>query len=66
MPKEKKDPRVGRRGLVSCAAAGGPAFRTLVVVLEVKRSYGRERFRVSPVKGEGEAWVETSLEMLKY
>ena len=29
-----------------------------VKVIDVKNSYGRDRYLISPVKGEGEVWVE--------
>lgn len=30
-----------------------------IVILDIKRSYGRLRFLVSPVTGKGEIWVES-------
>lgn len=30
-----------------------------VVIEDVKTSYGRERYLVSPIAGEGKVWVET-------
>ena len=30
-----------------------------VKVIDVKISYGRERFRVTPIKGKGEIWTES-------
>jgi hypothetical protein len=29
-----------------------------MLVLGAKRSYGRNRYLITPVKGKGEAWVE--------
>ena len=29
-----------------------------VQILDVKKSYGKERFLVSPIAGEGRIWVE--------
>lgn len=33
-----------------------------VVILDVKQSYGKTRYLVSPVTGKGEVWVESILE----
>lgn len=33
-------------------------FRILVKILDYKNSYGRDRWLVTPVAGNGEAWVE--------
>lgn len=30
-----------------------------IVILDIKTSYGRTRFLVSPVAGKGEVWVES-------
>lgn len=30
-----------------------------IVILDIKMSYGRTRFLVSPVTGKGEVWVES-------
>ena len=30
-----------------------------VEVIDVKNSYGRDRYLISPLEGEGEIWVET-------
>jgi len=30
-----------------------------IVILDIKKSYGRLRFLVSPVSGKGEIWVES-------
>lgn len=31
---------------------------TYVKILDIKKSYGRTRYQVTPLKGEGEVWVE--------
>lgn len=33
-----------------------------VVVMDIKESYGKTRFKVSPVTGRGEIWVESLLD----
>ena len=30
-----------------------------IVILDIKKSYGKLRFLVSPVSGKGEIWVES-------
>lgn len=30
-----------------------------VKIIDVKVSYGRERFQVTPISGKGEVWVES-------
>jgi hypothetical protein len=37
-------------------------LRVAVVVLDVKKSYGKVRFLVSPVRGTGEVWTEKILD----
>lgn len=44
---------VGKRAEVSL---GG--LTVLVKILDVKQSYGRTRYLVTPVTGSGEVWVE--------
>lgn len=34
-------------------------LRVSIVILDIKMSYGRTRFLVSPVAGKGEVWVES-------
>ena len=29
-----------------------------VVIVDIKNSYGKNRFKISPVTGKGEVWVE--------
>lgn len=45
---------VGKTGMIH---TGG--LKVDVTVLDVKMSYGRERYLVTPVSGAGEVWVET-------
>lgn len=33
-------------------------FTVTVEILDYKRSYGRDRWLVTPLKGQGQAWVE--------
>lgn len=33
-------------------------MRVLVVIKDIKTSYGKDRFLVTPVAGEGEVWRE--------
>ena len=33
-------------------------LKILVRIKDIKKSYGRPRFLVSPIAGEGEVWVE--------
>jgi len=44
-------------GRVATVKFGGLVVE--VTVIDVKNSYGRDRYLISPVKGEGEIWVET-------
>ena len=44
---------VGQRAYVQ---AGGMLVE--VIILDVKQAYGKERYQVSPVSGQGEVWVE--------
>lgn len=36
--------------------SGGLSFE--VKVIDVKNTYGRDRYQIEPVKGEGKIWVE--------
>jgi hypothetical protein len=45
---------VGKKAVVSL---GG--LKIEVKVLDVKNSYGRTRYQITPVSGEGQIWVET-------
>jgi hypothetical protein len=38
-------------------------LKIAVVILDIKNSYGRTRYQVSPVTGTGEIWVESVLEI---
>ena len=44
---------VGKRAYIH---AGGMLVE--VIVLDVKQSWGRMRYQVSPISGQGEIWVE--------
>jgi len=37
---------------------GSGKMSVKVEILDVKSAYGRERFLIKPIKGEGEIWVE--------
>lgn len=52
--KELIEKYVGKEATIS---AGGLIIN--VIVRDVKTSYGRDRFLVSPVKGKGEVWIES-------
>jgi len=45
---------IGKKGTIT---AGG--LRVNVKVLDVKQSYGRDRYLVTPLSGTGEVWVES-------
>lgn len=45
---------VGKKGTIF---AGG--LRVEVEIKDVKNSYGRDRYLVTPVAGSGEVWVES-------
>jgi hypothetical protein len=45
---------VGKKGTI---LAGG--LKVEVEIKDVKNSYGRDRFLVSPIAGSGEVWVES-------
>jgi hypothetical protein len=55
---------VGKTGLLTFH--GVPKFRPLVRVLEVRIAYGRERYRVEPVSGEGLMTVDSSRVELRW
>lgn len=38
-------------------------LRVAVVILDIKESWGKTRFQVSPVTGSGTVWVESVLEI---
>lgn len=52
--KEQITKYVGQKGIIQL---GG--LKVEVDILDFKMSYGRERFLVTPVSGEGEVWVES-------
>jgi hypothetical protein len=62
MKKEKKiDSAVGKKGYVAGLKdqRSGKELVFEVKILGVKRSYGRIRYLVTPVKGHGEMYVES-------
>lgn len=44
---------IGKEGFISLNG-----LKVNVKVLDVKNSYGRIRYQVTPLSGEGEIWVE--------
>lgn len=52
--KELIDKYVGKKATVVCDLS----LTIEVKILDVKMSYGRERYLVTPVAGSGERWVE--------
>lgn len=52
--KETIEKYVGKKGTIF---AGGLSVQ--VKVKDVKTSYGRDRYLVTPVAGSGEVWVES-------
>lgn len=52
--KELIDKYVGKKATVVCDLS----LTIEVKILDVKMSYGRERYLVTPVAGSGEVWVE--------
>jgi len=44
---------IGKKGLIQI---GG--LNVEVKVLDVKQSYGRDRYLVTPIAGNGEVWIE--------
>jgi hypothetical protein len=52
--KKEIDAFVGKKG--SIVVIGG--LMVDVLIKDVKQSYGKNRFLVSPIKGSGETWVE--------
>lgn len=50
---EKIQKYVGKQAVVEMGA-----FIVKVEILDVKNTYGKDRFLVTPVAGKGEAWVE--------
>lgn len=57
--KEKMN-RVGTKGFIK---ASGLLIE--VKITDYKFTYGRERWQVTPVAGEGEVWVEKVFEIKK-
>lgn len=51
--KELIEKYVGKKGTIF---VGGLVVE--VNIIDVKKAYGQERFKVSPVAGKGEVWVE--------
>lgn len=51
--KELIEKYVGKKATINCAG-----LQIEVNIVDVKMSYGKERFKVSPVAGKGEVWVE--------
>lgn len=49
---------IGRRGLMPANAAGDIACE--IEVVDVKQAYGVLRFRVRPVAGRGETWIDAA------
>ena len=43
-------------GKVATVKLGGLIVE--VTVIDIKNSYGRDRYLITPVKGKGEIWVE--------
>ncbi len=51
--KKEVETYVGKKAVVEL---GGLTVE--VKIIDVKKSYGRDRFLISPVSGKGEVWVE--------
>lgn len=51
--KELIEKYVGKKATIFC---GGLSVE--VTIIDVKTSYGRDRYKVTPVAGKGEVWVE--------
>jgi len=52
-------------GDVACFLAsneGGREFLVDVKVLEVQKAFGTFRYRITPISGKGEMWVENLVE----
>lgn len=54
MKKEVND-FVGKKVLVNL----GLSVKVEVKILDVKNTYGRTRYLITPISGTGEMWVET-------
>lgn len=51
--KDLYEKYVGQKALVVLEG-----LKVEVIIVDVKISYGRERYQVEPVSGEGSKWVE--------
>lgn len=50
--------KIGKEALVQMTSSGKQFVNVRVLILDIKQSYGRTRYLVKPVAGEGEMWVE--------
>ena len=39
-------------------SSGGKFIKVKVEILEIKKSYGRIRYLITPIEGEGQLWIE--------
>ena len=45
---------VGKTGLIQVRS-----LKVEVLIKDVKNTYGRNRYLISPIRGSGEMWIET-------
>lgn len=50
--------KIGKEALVQMTSSGKQFVNVRVLILDIKQSYGRTRYLIRPVAGEGEMWVE--------
>lgn len=53
---------IGKTVLVPFSNRAGKSIKVEVKVLDLKNQYGVIRYKVTPVKGSGEVWVETIID----
>lgn len=49
--------RVGKKGLATILVGRGIPLTIPVLIKDARKSYGREEFLVTPLRGAGETWV---------
>ena len=50
--------KIGKEALVQMTSSGKQFVNVRGLILDIKQSYGRTRYLIRPVAGEGEMWVE--------
>jgi len=50
--------KIGEKTLIKMTSSGGKFIKVKVEILEIKKSYGRIRYLITPIEGEGQLWIE--------